>query len=82
MPTGERLRVLREAAGLEQGVVAKAADITQACLSRYENDKRPQGLTRDVALQIASVICRLQRESAEAFNKALKPFGLNETGDE
>ena len=51
---GQRLRRLREEHGMKQGHVAREAKITQAHLSRIENDE--SGVTEHTLKKIADVI--------------------------
>jgi DNA-binding XRE family transcriptional regulator len=51
---GERVRRARDERGLKQGYVAKAANITQAHLSRIENDE--SGVTDHTLKRIATAI--------------------------
>ena len=51
---GERIKTLRINLELSQSEVAKAADITEATLSRYENDKRsPKG---EIISRLANIL--------------------------
>jgi len=51
---GERIRRAREEKGMKQGYVARSAKITQAHLSRIENDE--SGVTDHTLKKIAEVI--------------------------
>lgn len=51
---GERLRHARDGRGLKQGYVARAAGITQAHLSRIENDE--SGVTEYTLKKLATAI--------------------------
>src|SRR5947199_4845795 len=51
---GERVRRARDERGLKQGYVAKTANITQAHLSRIENDE--SGVTDHTLKRIATAI--------------------------
>ena len=51
---GQRLRRMRDERGIKQGYISKVADITQAHLSRIENDE--SGVTKNTLRKIADAI--------------------------
>jgi len=51
---GQRLRRLRDERGMKQGYISKTADITQAHLSRIENDE--SGVTKNTLRKIAEAM--------------------------
>lgn len=51
---GQRLRRLRDERGLRQGFIAERANITQAHLSRIENDE--SGVTRNTLRKVAEAM--------------------------
>jgi transcriptional regulator with XRE-family HTH domain len=51
---GQRLRRLRDERGIKQGYISKTADITQAHLSRIENDE--SGVTKNTLRKIATAM--------------------------
>lgn len=51
---GQRLRRLRDERGIKQGYISRVADITQAHLSRIENDE--SGVTKNTLRKIADAM--------------------------
>lgn len=51
---GQRLRRMRDERGIKQGYISKVADITQAHLSRIENDE--SGVTKNTLRKIATAM--------------------------
>jgi len=51
---GQRLRRLRDERGMKQGYISRVADITQAHLSRIENDE--SGVTKNTLRKIAEAM--------------------------
>lgn len=51
---GQRMRRLRDERGMKQGHISRVADITQAHLSRIENDE--SGVTKNTLRKIATAI--------------------------
>ena len=51
---GQRLRRIRDSKGLRQGFISKKAEITQAHLSRIENDE--SGVTKNTLRKVADAI--------------------------
>jgi transcriptional regulator with XRE-family HTH domain len=51
---GQRLRRLRDERGMKQGYISRVADITQAHLSRIENDE--SGVTKNTLRKIATAM--------------------------
>jgi transcriptional regulator with XRE-family HTH domain len=51
---GQRLRRMRDQRGIKQGHIAKIADITQAHMSRIENDET--GVTKNTLRKIAEAL--------------------------
>ena len=51
---GQRLRRLRDERGIKQGYISRTADITQAHLSRIENDE--SGVTKNTLRKIATAM--------------------------
>ena len=51
---GQRMRRLRDERGIKQGYISKTADITQAHLSRIENDE--SGVTKNTLRKIAQAM--------------------------
>ncbi|MEP7234791.1 MAG: helix-turn-helix transcriptional regulator [Ignavibacteriota bacterium] len=51
---GQRLRRMRDERGIKQGHISKVADITQAHLSRIENDE--SGVTKNTLRKIADAM--------------------------
>jgi transcriptional regulator with XRE-family HTH domain len=51
---GQRLRRLRDERGIKQGYISRTADITQAHLSRIENDE--SGVTKNTLRKIADAM--------------------------
>lgn len=51
---GQRIRRIRDAKGLRQGFISEKADITQAHLSRIENDE--SGVTKNTLRKVAEAI--------------------------
>lgn len=50
---GERMRVAREAAGIDQAVLGDRIGRTQACVSRWESGERDPGVTGLLAVASA-----------------------------
>jgi len=72
--TGEKLRALREAAGLKQYDVAEAAGFRGPVFCEIESGKRTVSPTTVVML--IQTIMTLREESGEAYRQALVDFGL------
>jgi transcriptional regulator with XRE-family HTH domain len=51
---GQRIRRMRDERGIKQGYISKTADITQAHLSRIENDE--SGVTKNTLRKIADAM--------------------------
>src|SRR5579864_5094452 len=51
---GQRLRRLRDERGMKQGYISRVADITQAHLSRIENDE--SGVTKNTLRKVAAAM--------------------------